>query len=549
MCDYESKTVVFLKPTRVGFTKMLNMTQGYFIHQRPSSILHAQPNDDEMRGYATDEFEPMIRDNKILSDLIDTPLVRGKQKKERTLKKIYPGGIWEGVGAQSERNFNRRTVRVFMGDEIDTWVLEAGKAGDTITTGMRRTSDFWDRKNILGGKPIIKETSKVLEWFARGDQRHRYLPCPHCNFMQIWKFEDFIWEKELDKDGSVIKHLPETVHVKCAQCESKIYDSDKRDMDKKGKWIAHEEFNGIASFYIWAMFSYSPNVRWPDIVREFLDAKDKPLKLKAFYNEVLAEGWEDDFDSLEITQYEDKLEQYEAEVPDGVLILSAGVDTQDNRLELEVVGWGRHEESWSICYRIFYGDTAKPFVWQELETFLSSKFIHASGGAMTISSTAVDTQGHSTKMAYEFCKANKFRNVYAIKGAQKVDAPIVPLTASYNNQLKIALMMIGVNSAKDVIFSHLATQNKGAGFCHWPKGTPYYNAEYFKQLTAEKRNEDGRWIKFRTRNEALDVRVYALVAIMLAKVDLELLYHRGAVFWIPPTPPKVVEKRSHLDEY
>ena len=549
MCDYETQFVIFKKPTRVGFTKLLNMTQAYFIHQRPSSILHAQPNNEEMRGYATDEFEPMVRDNKIISDLIDAKVVRGKNKTDRTLKKSYPGGIWEGVGAESSRNFNRRTVRVFMADEIDTWVLEADKAGDTLTTGMRRTSDFWDRKNIMGGKPIIKETSKVLEWFDKGDQRHRYLPCPHCGHKQIWGFDDFIWDKELAEDGSVIRHLPDTVYLKCAECKEKIYDHHKREMDKGGEWVAHEEFTGIASFYIWAMFSYSPNVTWPDIVREFLSAIGNPLKLKAFHNEVLAQGWEDEFDSLEITDYKDRLEEYEAEVPEEVLILTAGVDTQDNRLEVEVVGWGRYEESWSITYRTFYGDTAKPFVWQELDLFLASKFIHASGGSMTISATGVDTQGHSTKMAYEYCKANKFKSVFALKGANQINAPIVPLAATFTNKGNVPLYLIGVNAAKDVIFSYLATTERGAGYCHWPSNTPYYNAEYFKQLTAEKRAEDGRWVKFRARNEALDVRVYSLAALLLAKVDLELLFFRGPAFWVPPVPKEVVAPSSYLDEY
>ena len=550
MTDFECKTVVLLKPTRIGFTKMLNMAQGYFIHQRPSSILHAQPNDDEIRGYATDEFEPMIRDNKILSDLIAEPLASGKAKKERTTKKIYAGGIWEGVGGQSERNFNRRTVRVFIADEIDTWVLEAGKAGDTLTTGMRRTSDFWDRKNILGGKPIIKEKSKVLEWFEKGDQRYRYMPCPHCDFMQVWTFRDFVWDKDLDGDGNVIRHKPKTVHVLCAQCDEKIFHHHKRAMDIKGKWIAHEEFHGIASFHIWAMFSYSPNVTWEAIVREFLDAKDKPLLLKAFTNEVLAEGWEEDFSQVVIDDYESRLEEYDAEVPEGGLILTAGVDTQDNRLEIEVVCWGRLEESWSVTYKILHGDTSKPFVWQELDLFLATKYIHSSGGSMVVKATGVDTQGHSSKMAYEFCKVNALKGVFPLKGSQKIDAPIVPISVSFNNKGKVPLQMIGVNQAKDVVYGHLGTERGGAGFMHYPKGTPNYGAEYFKQLTAEKRDEDGRWIATRKRNEAIDVRVYALVALLLSKVDLELLSLRGGTFWIPPAQSKKkIKPKSYLDEY
>lgn len=554
MCDYTTPFVVFEKPTRVGFTKLLNMAQAYFIHQRPSSILHAQPNDDEIRGYATDEFEPMVRDNKTIRDLIETPNLTGKAKKEKTLKKLYPGGIWEGVGAQSERNFNRRTVRVFMADEIDTWVAEAGKAGDTLTTGIRRTSDFWDRKNIMGGKPIIKETSKVVHWFEQGDQRYRHLRCPHCKELNLWEFEDFVWDKEYDTDGNVIKHLPDTVHVVCQACNAKITHADYRWMDKHGEWIAHAPENeGIASFHLWAMYSYSPNVTWTDIVKEFLIAKDHPLKLKAFTNEVLARAWEEDFEEVEIEEHEDRLEEYAAEVPKEVLVLTAGVDTQDNRLEIEVKGWGRFEESWGIAYKVFHGDTSKPFVWQRAGEFLfGSKFIHESGGMMQIHATGVDTGGHSTKQAYDFCRENKYRRVFALKGHRAIDAPVVPLKPSFNEKANVDLMMIGVNEAKNVIYSYLMTQEPGAGFMHFPKGGENYNAEYFKQLTAERRKDDGRWVANRKRNEALDVTVYALAALLLTDVDLELLYLNGGMFWQPPAP--VAQKfnnptANYMDEF
>jgi phage terminase large subunit GpA-like protein len=536
MCDFMTPIVVVKKCTRVGYTKMLNAAQAYFIHQRPSSILHAQPNDDEIRGYAEDEFEPMIRDNPLIAALIDTPSIRGRKKREKTIKKFYPGGVWEGVGAESERNFNRRTVRVFVADEIDTWKLEAGKAGDTLTTGMRRTSDFWDRKNIIGGKPIIKETSQVVKWFEAGDQRYRHWPCPHCGHYQTFEFEDLVWDKDFDEHGNTIAHHPETAHFVCKECGGKIYDRHKREMDKRGKWVATKPFDGIASFHVWAMMSYSPNVTWPDIVKEFLAAKDNPLKLKAFYNEVLARPWEEEYEKVEIDDLSKRKEAYTAEVPDPVLVLTCGVDTQDDRLECEVVGWGEHEESWSICRKVFHGDTSKPDVWKRLDEFLVRTFVHERG-LMKIHATAVDTQGHSSQAAYKFCKARFSRNVFAIKGAKQLDAPVAPMRAGKGKikgasgaaNATVRLFQIGVNAAKDVIYAYLTTEEPGPGYMHFPDDEAY-NAEYFKQLTSEKREKDGRWVKTRARNEALDIRVYAYAALFLAGIDLELLAKRGGLF-------------------
>lgn len=153
MTDEITEQVTWFKSARVGYTKCINVAVGYHIHQNPASILLAQPTDGEALGYAEDEIEPMIRDNDVISELIGKTTKKGKNKKEKTAKKMYPGGILELVGAHSPKNFRRRTVRVFIGDEIDGWEQQAGQEGDQISLGKKRTNDFWNRKIILGSSP------------------------------------------------------------------------------------------------------------------------------------------------------------------------------------------------------------------------------------------------------------------------------------------------------------------------------------------------------------------------------------------------------------
>lgn len=540
MTDYKAKIVVLKKPTRVGFTKILGIIHAYFIDQRPSVQLHYQPNDSEAKGYAEDEFEPMIRDNHKISKLIETPNMRGRIKKEKTVKKIYPGGYIEFLGSESDRNMNRRTARVAVGDEVDTWKKEAGKAGDTINTMFRRTSDFWDRKNIIGGKIIGSEYNPEVEeldgvsiidyWFKKGTQEYRHLPCPHCSHLQKFDFENMKWDKEISESTrKTIKHYPETAHFPCKSCGGKIYDSHKREMDKNGVWIAENPSameQGIRSFHPWAMLSYSPNVTWPDIVREFLAASKSRLKLKAFYSEVLARTWEEDYEKIETDGFLDRLETYAAHVPAQALVLTFGADTQDDRIECEIVAWGEHEESWSIDYKIFHGDTSKIDVWDRFDEYLLKTWTTENGDLMRPVCGCLDTQGHRAKEAYSFCKTRFSRRVYAIKGNNRIDAPISPRTSTRTNKGKIQLFLIGVNQAKDVIFSHLSTKEHGAGYMHFPR-EQIYSEEYFKQITAEKRNKLGQWEKRRARNEALDCRVYAYSSLFIAGIDLELLKHRG----------------------
>lgn len=44
-------------------------------------------------------------------------------------------------------------------------------------------------------------------------------------------------------------------------------------------------------------------------------------------------------------------ERYNADLPDGVLLVTAGVDVQDDRFEVEITGWGKGYESWGILYK------------------------------------------------------------------------------------------------------------------------------------------------------------------------------------------------------
>lgn len=530
MTDQITPIVVFKKPTRVGYTKMIGAVSCFYIHQRPSVQLHYQPNDNEAKGYAEDEFEPMIRDNKEIAKLIETPNIRGRVKKEKTIKKLYPGGYAEILGAESSRNFNRRTARVVYGDEIDDWKAEAGgKAGDTITTMLRRTSDFWDRKNILGGKPVgnkydpdkgLKLSSDISMcdyWYQKGTQEKRSLPCPSCNYYQFFEFHEMDWDKDKDKNGNTTKHYPKTAHFKCKKCGKKIFDKHKRDMDKNGKWVATNKTDGVVqirSFHIWAMLSYSPNVTWAHIAQEFLDTKNDRLKLKAFNNEVLALNWEDDYQKVDIDEFYKKKENYLAEVPNGVLVLTVGVDNQDDRLELEIVGWGKYYESWSIDYIILQGDPKGQKVWEKLDRVLQKAYKHENGSEIKIMATCVDSGGHRTEHIHNYCKTRFDINIFSIKGDNAVETPILKTRASKVHKGTVTQFNLGVHSAKDVIHGYLTTNRVGAGYMHYPN-KEIYNEEYFKQLTAEKRDKNGRWEKKRARNEAIDTRVYALGALKI----------------------------------
>ncbi|MBQ4401953.1 MAG: phage terminase large subunit family protein [Synergistaceae bacterium] len=160
-------------------------------------------------------------------------------------------------------------------------------------------------------------------------------------------------------------------------------------------------------------------------------------------------------------------EEYPAELPDGVLVLTCGVDTQDDRLECEVVGWGIGHESWGIEYRVFYGDPGLKEVWQALDDFLSKTWSYSNGDKLGLGCVCIDSAGHFTDEVYRFCKPRARRNIFAIVGRGREGMPSVS-KPSRNNRRHVVLFTLGVTTIKGTLFSRLKVENRGAGYCHFP---------------------------------------------------------------------------------
>lgn len=513
MTDEVTEQVTWFKSARVGYTKCINVAVGYHIHQNPASILLAQPTDGEALGYAEDEIEPMIRDNDVISELIGKTTKKGKNKKEKTAKKMYPGGILELVGAHSPKNFRRRTVRVFIGDEIDGWEQQAGQEGDQISLGKKRTNDFWNRKIILGSSPGVKELSRIEPEFYKGDQRYFYLPCPFCGHKHKLEFSNM--DMPRDEHDQIIE---EEVGFFCPDCGSKYTEDYKVEMIEKGEWIAQKPFRGHASFHIWAAYSYNANSSWSAIAKEWFEAQGNILKLKAFTMLVLGETWESEQgEKIEDDELLQRREDYTA-IPNEALVLTCSVDTQDNRLEGEVKAWGIDNENWGIFPFRIEGIPSQKEVWEDLDNILNDTYKRLDGTELRISCTCIDSGGHFTDEVYKFCKKREIKRVFAIKGANTPGKPIVS-RPSTSNKYKAKLFTVGTDTAKELIFARLRLDSFGEGYMHFNKK---YNEEYFKQLTAEKvinTYKNGRhvrvWKKTRARNEALDITVYGLAALSI----------------------------------
>jgi phage terminase large subunit GpA-like protein len=525
--DPSVRQVTVIKSARVGYTKLLDHVVGYFIHQDPSPVLIVQPRVEDAEDYSRTEIAPMLRDTPVLAEISGD--LKAKDSNQRILKRVFRNGSSVSfVGANSPGGFRRITARIVAFDEVDGYPPDgAGSEGDQIALGTKRTESFWNRKIILGSTPTIKGRSRIEKAWLESDQRRFHVACPQCGHEQVLKWQNLHWKKDQDEAGKVVKHYPETAHFVCEAKGCVIEEHDKPSMVDGGRWIAGASSHGHAGFHIWAAYSLFPNAAWRYLVEEFLRVHKDPSLLQTFVNLVLGETWEEPAERVDTNLLSNRAEAYDAlTLPDDVVAVTAGVDVQDDRLEVQIIGWGAGEESWPCLYEVLHGDPAQGKVWGELDAILTETLRAESGQQFKIKSVCIDTGGHHGAMVYSFCRSRRMRRVFAIKGVQG-PKPIWPKRASRSRSNE-AVFAIGVDTAKDAIYGRLRIQKPGPGYVHFPADDGFGD-DYFAQLTVERvltRYRQGRPYRVwdcpkGRRNEALDTFVYALAALKALPVRLD----------------------------
>ena len=531
LADPTVEAVVIMSSAQIGKTEIVNNVVGYHIHLDPAPILLLQPTLEMAEAWSKDRFAPMLRDTRVLHGLVRDP--RSRDSGNTLLHKRFPGGHITMAGANSPASLASRPIRLVLCDEVDRYPVSAGTEGDPVSLAKKRSTTFWNRKLLLTSTPTIKGASRIESAFEQSDQRRFNVPCPHCAEMQVLKWQQVRWNTDPEKEGDE-KHLPATAVYACEVNGCIITDADKPGMLNAGRWVAEAPFNGTAGFHINEL--YSPWVTFAQMVAEFLKAKKLPETLKTWVNTSLGETWEEAGETVDADILLQRKESWGAEAPEDVVVVTAGVDVQGDRLEVEIKGWAAGEESWSLDYKQLFGDPAQSAVWQELDELLLRPVKSKTGLQLNVACTCIDSGGHHTQAVYEYCRSRAVRGIFAIKGMSQAGKPLVG-RPSRNNRHKLRFYPLGVDTAKEVIYSRLRISEPGPGYYHFPLER---DREYFLQLTGEKQvtrftkgTPKREWVKLRSRNEALDCNVYALAALKLLSPDFESL--TASMFFVPRT--------------
>jgi phage terminase large subunit GpA-like protein len=524
--DPAIETVVYMIAAQCGKTACEFNIFGYFAHQDPSPILFVMPSEQTAEALSKERIATMIRDTPALTPLFGSP--KSKDSGNTLLNKKFPGGFLALAGANAPSGLASRPARILIMDEIDRYPATAGTEGDPVSLAEARTTNFWNRKRIYSSTPLDKNLSRIEKLEENSDRRRYFVPCPHCGEFQQLEWERLKWPGP--RTGAA-RHEPQNCYYVCVSgCE--ILEHEKPDMLRLGHWRKTNPGGGdgkTAGFQLSAL--YSPWKTWPEIISQWLKAFKYPQQCKTFVNTVLGRTYESTGQTVDHHQLSRNRILYDAEVPTGAMVLTAGLDVQADRVEMEVVGWGADEQSWSICYKIFRGNPAMPGgVWDEVKSELIRTFAHASGVTLRIASAYIDS-GYHTRQVYKFVRPLQIRRIFASKGLSGSGVPVNRARAqSRSHAGRVQLRIVGIDAAKESLYERLNMKEIGPGFCHFP--TAYtdadgntierreYDAEYFEQLTAEKlvSRMEGmtpvrKWEKKRERNEALDCRVLAIAAL------------------------------------
>lgn len=543
----EIEEVNFRKSARVGYTKMLLAAVGYFAEHKRRNQAVWLPTDEDRDGFVKTELEPMLRDVSVMRDVFPQQLAKNKSN---TLKqKTFIGSTLHLRGGKAAKNYRALSVDVAYLDELDGFDTDIEKEGSPVTLSSKRVEGATFPKKIRGTTPKLKGFSMIEACEENSDVNlRRYVPCTHCREEIMLEFGG----KDKPFGFKFDPKEPETVRHLCQHCGGLMSQADYLREWQRGRWLdrdkgvwisdADGKFRNVdgevipaprsVGFHVWT--AYSPMTTWAQIVREFLAASEKAktgdkAELKTFVNTTLGETWEEEVEQTDEAELRKRVESYALRtVPKGCLVLAAGVDLQDNRFELTVWGFGRGEEMWLIDYVILAANPADERDWDKLDGYLQSKFRHHSGQLLGIDAVAVDTGGHFTHQAYNFCRVRANRRVFAVKGESRSGRPIKSKSSSQdvNHRGKIIkagvkLWLVGTDTAKDLLHGRLKVTQPGPGYVHFPKGLP---DDFFVQLTNEVRvlqrthsGEQFKWVKKKSgaRNEALDTTVYAMFAAQM----------------------------------
>lgn len=527
--DHPNQECSIMKGTQLAFSTFGKNCVAHRVATDPCSMLYVLPTLDLAKKFSKQRITPLIENTEALRALIAPTKTR--ESENAWNYKGFPGGVIMIGGANSAASLSQAPVVFLVLDENDRFERDVNNEGDPSTIAIARLDGAGDIKKLLRiSSPTEKNFSHIEDAMLLTDWRKYFVLCPHCNFPHTFEWDNFIIPRD---EGN--RFVTAEAHFLCPECKKEIEElKHKKIMLDSGEWkpTIIENLSDIKRGYHLNSF-YSPPgfFSWAEFAQSFADAtgpQGSIHKQRAFTNTKRAETFETKGARVSHKRLKNRVMDWGEKLPDDACILTAGVDVQDNRLELELVAWNQYEDTYSIKYHIIPGSPGDQSTWDKLDLILffglnreRRIFDHAlsKNVSLPVIATCIDMGGHFTQQVLNYCQQRTGLNVWAVNGTAGQGKPVWPRKVS-NGKYKIPFYSIGVDTAKETIYNRLRNETPNTG-CSW--FPPDREDDYYKQLTSEEVVEQAtrsgipkRIWKIKAgfkRNEALDCRVYAYAAL------------------------------------
>ena len=551
-----SRVIAVMKGAQLGFTEICINWILYNSDQNPGPTMYVQRTEDAAQDFSTQKLDPNIR----ICTRVATKIGPKKPKflTDDWANKGFPGGFVVLGGSNSGAFLRSKSIRDAMADEEDSFKGNIDSEGSPISMIGKRMVNFPNGKFFRLSTPKFRETSTIEPAYDSGTQEQFYVPCPLCNPHGHETGNRFVirWVTIRYTEECDAYDEPTRIWCECPHCGGEIEEHKKTwMMETAGNfaaygWMSEKNSPGKPypitddverpSFQISSLYSPLGFFSWRDAVREWKEYRktnDKAL-MQVFINQTLGETYSAAGQDVSATWLEGRKEMYPIDcLPPGVLVITAGADVQEDRIELEIVGHGLNGETYSLGYHIFYGDTdtvrkddsedANPTAWQLLDETLRQTWKHPSGVMLGIECTLVDT-GFRAEPVHVFCRLWETHRVYPVRGRAGWGKGYIERPKRRNEKFKTWDFVVWTDECKDQIYENLRVEKPGPGYCHFPMKDEY-SSKYFGGLTAENKKtkkSGGKTVLYwdcpaGVRNEPLDVRVYAFGALKVYQPNLE----------------------------
>lgn len=484
---------------------------GYYMTYHPTSVMVVLPGEKTQRDWIAQKLNPTIECTPAMRDAISQASRDSANQRDF---KDFDGGQLFIEHAGSTARLKLKSCQVVIVDEFDELAQQLNGDDPESMIDGRTTAYQHKCKRLKLGTPMLEGNSRLKAGWNRSDQRLYHVPCPHCGHEQPLLWPGLRW-------------APDASHCwyECRACDERIDEHHKTEMIRRGRWVPGNPESKVRGYQLNCLYyQFGVGPRWLDLVHMWIAAQADPAKLKTFINERLAETFEDP--AMRAVKFNLIADRTEARpprpVPAWVLAITVGIDTQDDRLAVHIVGWGRGLASWTIDYVELPGDPADDAVWLSLTELLQRPIEREDGATMRPDAAAVDIGGHRGEAVKAYARQRLIRRLLPIFGSTKNTA--IPLGKGkmvdinwrgVHDKRGVHIHEVGTVGIKHLLYARMSTDADRPPEQRLVRFSNQLDDQFLAGMVSETYDPaKNRFVKRRggARNEPLDTWVYAYAA-------------------------------------